>query len=91
MPSIALDLDKREKAFIYIIYRTQRHYISVTVLGIVIAVLGLFGGTPNYTALATPIIGLLFACVDIKCLMYLLTHRVDVCIQGFEWHTMLYP
>ena len=65
MPTITSNLDKREKTFIYILYQTERHYISITVLGIGVSLLVLFVGMPNYTAFATPIIGFLSAYLDV--------------------------
>jgi hypothetical protein len=91
MPLIVSNLDKREKTFIYILYQTERHYISITGLGIVISFLVLFGGMPNYTAFATPIIGFLSAYLDVTLFLYLLRRNPDAYFQGFEWHTILYP
>jgi len=91
MPTITSNLDKREKTFIYILYQTERHYISITVLGIGVSLLVLFVGMPNYTAFATPIIGFLSAYLDVTFFLYLLRRNPDAYFQGFEWHTMIYP
>ena len=91
MPTITSNLDKREKTYIYILYETERHYISIAGLGIVIAFLALFVGMPNYTAFATPIIGFLSAYLNVTFFLYLLRRNPDAYFQGFEWHTMIYP
>jgi len=91
MPTITSNLDKGEKTFIYILYQTERHYISIAGLGIVIALLALFVETPNYTAFATPIIGFLSAYLDVSFFLYLLRRNPDAYFQGFEWYTMFYP
>ena len=86
-----MDLNSKEKAFLFARYQVNRIYFSIALLGLGLTVFGFFQWSIDETALVAMLVGGVMGWLDMRFYFHLLTRRTEVYANGFNRYGMLYP